>query len=109
MKLTIDDVLLIRGVSALEQIDVQNRVTVTLDRRLIDIIIQYQGFNRQNYINWNKPSSMAFGIEEKLYEILDEVNEMVETAKRDLLDIFTIEEAYPDIIFIGGWIRQWFC
>jgi hypothetical protein len=79
--------------NAMEQIALQNRVTITLDRRLIDMIIQYQGFNRQNYINWNKPSSMAFGIEEKLYEILDETNEMVETAKLDLLNIFTIEEA----------------
>ena len=77
----------------MEQIDVQNRVTVTLDRQLIDMIIQYQGFNRQNYINWNKPSSMVFGIEEKLYEILDETKEMVETAKRDLSEIFTTEEA----------------
>jgi hypothetical protein len=57
------------------------------------MIIHYQGFNRQNYIDWNHPSSLGYGIEEKLYEILDEVNEMVETAKRDLLDIFTIEEA----------------
>lgn len=70
-----------------------DRVTITLDRKLIDKIIAFNCLNRQTYIDWTKTSDLVFGIEERLYDILHDAHEMVETAKRELESYFTDDEA----------------
>ena len=71
----------------------EQRVTVMLDSQLIDKIIAFNCLNRQTYIDWTKTSDLVFGIEERLYDILHDAHEMVETAKRELEGNFTDDEA----------------
>ncbi|EPZ53080.1 hypothetical protein [Alicyclobacillus acidoterrestris] len=75
------------------QTQTEQRVTVTLDRQLIDKIIAFNCFNRQTYIEWEKPLDLICGLEEKLYMILQDTNEIIETAKRELEGYFTDDEA----------------
>lgn len=76
-----------------KEIKEHGSITVTLDSELVDKIIAFKSFNRQTYLDFNKLSSLAFGIEEKLHEILHDLRLLVETAKSELEGYFTVDEA----------------
>ena len=73
-------------------------ITVSLDKRLVDQIVDFKGYNRQTYLDFSKESDLKFGVEEKLYTILRYASDFIETAKREVEGFFTVDEAL--LIFV---------